>query len=374
MGHLKGAGGTSVDGPRITVVAGARPNFMKVAPVIAELQKRAEVRFVHTGQHYDVSLSGAFLIELGLPEPDLDLGIGSGSHAVQTGRTMIAFEEDLDANRPDVVVVAGDVNSTLACALAASKLQVPVAHIEAGLRSRDWTMPEEVNRVLTDRLSNWLLTPSEDADMNLVAEGLDPARIHRVGNTMIDTLLHNLPRARIAGEMRHRSLGLPDRFGIVTLHRPSNVDDTAQLADLLQALGEVARELTLLFPLHPRTRATLERHGLALPHGVLPCGPLSYLEFTGLLAAATVVLTDSGGIQEETTALGVPCLTLRDTTERPITCSLGTNRLVGRDPAAIVPAVRRALEDPPRASMIPLWDGHAGRRCADAILATACCP
>jgi UDP-N-acetylglucosamine 2-epimerase (non-hydrolysing) len=354
--------------PRVTVVAGARPNFMKVGPVLAGLEGRARLRFVHTGQHYDPGLSGAFLDELRIPAPDADFNVGSGRHATQTARVMLAFEQELVAHRPDAVVVVGDVNSTLACALTAAKEQVPVAHVEAGLRSFDRTMPEEVNRVLTDRLSTWLLTPSEEADANLRAEGIDADRIHRVGNTMIDTLLANLPRAQEAGAHRRRELRLPTRYGVVTLHRPSNVDDPARLGSLLRLLGEVAEELPLVLPLHPRTRSVVERHGVTVPGGLRTCGPLPYLEFTGLVSGATIVLTDSGGVQEETSALGIACLTLRDSTERPITCSHGTNRLVGSEPVDLVGTVRRTLADPPERHPIPLWDGHAGRRCADVII------
>lgn len=355
--------------PLVTVVAAARPNFMKVAPVITTLAGRSRVHFVHTGQHYDPGLSGTFLEELNLPAPDVNLGVGSGSHAEQTAAVMVAFESDLLANRPDAVVVVGDVNSTLACALVAAKQQVPVAHVEAGLRSGDWSMPEEVNRVLVDRISTWLLTPSADADANLRAEGLPAERIHRVGNTMIDTLLTNLPRAREAGATRRDELGLDGEYGIVTLHRPSNVDDPAMLAALLTALDEVAGALPLLMPLHPRTAAALTRHGVEVPGRIRTCGPLPYLEFIGLVAGARLVLTDSGGVQEETSVLGVPCLTLRTTTERPTTCELGTNRLIGVDPAAIVPASLAALDTPTRAAEIPLWDGRAGERTAEALLA-----
>jgi UDP-N-acetylglucosamine 2-epimerase (non-hydrolysing) len=354
--------------PRITVVAAARPNFMKVAPVIAALQTRSEVRFVHTGQHYDARLSETFLAELGLPEPNVNLGVGSGSHAEQTAAVLIAFERELIAHRPDAVVVAGDVNSTLACGLAAVKLHIPVAHVEAGLRSRDWEMPEEVNRVMTDRVSQWLFTTSTDADANLAAEGVDPSRVHLVGNTMIDTLLTHLPAARAAGAERRAELGLPERYGIVTLHRPSNVDDADRLRTLLAALGTVAERLPLLMPLHPRTVAALDVHGLTLPDQVTACEALPYLPFVGLVAGSSIVLTDSGGVQEETSVLGVPCLTLRASTERPVTCTRGTNRLIGVDPDAILPAVDEALATPTTPAEIPLWDGRAGERIAEVLL------
>jgi UDP-N-acetylglucosamine 2-epimerase (non-hydrolysing) len=355
--------------PRITVVAAARPNFMKIAPVIAALRDHAEVRFIHTGQHYDARLSDTFLSELGLPTPDVNLGVGSGSHAEQTAAVLIAFERELLAHRPDAIVVAGDVNSTLSCALAAVKLHLPVAHVEAGLRSGDWEMPEEINRVLTDRISQWLFTTSADADENLLREGVGAGRVHLVGNTMIDTLLAHLPAARTAGAERRTAFSLPERYGMVTLHRPSNVDDPDRLGALLSALGAVAERLPLLLPLHPRTAAMLEQHGLALPAGITTCEALPYLAFVGLVAGASLVLTDSGGVQEETSVLGVRCLTLRSTTERPVTCTHGTNRLIGLDPAAILPAVEAALATPVSPADIPLWDGRAGRRIADVLLA-----
>jgi UDP-N-acetylglucosamine 2-epimerase (non-hydrolysing) len=355
--------------PRITVVAAARPNFMKVAPVIAALRARADVRFVHTGQHYDARLSETFLAELGLPEPDVNLGVGSGSHAEQTAAVLVAFEQELLAHRSDAVVVAGDVNSTLACALAAVKLHVPVAHVEAGLRSGDWEMPEEVNRVVTDRISQWLFTTSADADTNLAAEGVDPARVHLVGNTMIDTLLRHLPTARTAGADRRVALGLPARYGVVTLHRPSNVDDPRRLTAMLTALGTVAEHLPLLLPVHPRTAAAMTAHGLSVPSGITTCEALPYLAFVGLVAGSALVLTDSGGVQEETSVLGVPCLTLRTSTERPVTCTHGTNRLIGVDPAAILPAAEAALAARAVPADIPFWDGRAGERIAGVLLA-----
>jgi UDP-N-acetylglucosamine 2-epimerase (non-hydrolysing) len=355
--------------PRITVVAAARPNFMKVAPVIAALRSRADVRFVHTGQHYDARLSDTFLAELGLPEPDVNLGVGSGSHAEQTAAVLVAFERELIDHRPDAVVVAGDVNSTLACAIAAVKLHVPVAHVEAGLRSGDWEMPEEVNRVVTDRISQWLFTTSADADESLAAEGVDPARVHLVGNTMIDTLLRHLPTARTAGADRRVALGLPERYGIVTLHRPSNVDDPERLTAMLTALGTVAERLPLLLPVHPRTATAMTEHGLSVPAGITTCEALPYLAFVGLVAGSALVLTDSGGVQEETSVLGVPCLTLRTSTERPVTCTHGTNRLIGIDPAAILPAAEAALAARVVRAGIPLWDGRTGERIAEVLLA-----
>jgi UDP-N-acetylglucosamine 2-epimerase (non-hydrolysing) len=357
-------------------VVGARPNFMKVAPLMAALARRgASQVLVHTGQHFDEKMSGVFFEELGLPRPDVDLGVGSGSHGEQTGRIMIAFEQALGRlpARPGAVVVPGDVNSTVAAALVASKLGIPVAHLEAGLRSRDRAMPEELNRIVTDHLSDLLLTPSPDADENLAAEGIPDSRVARIGNVMIDTLLTHLPKARALGVPGR--LGLePGRYAVVTLHRPSNVDDPEVLARLLVALGRIARELPVVFPVHPRTRARLASPALAQASSALLLEePLGYLEFLSLTSQARLVLTDSGGLQEETTALGVPCLTLRENTERPITVSEGTNTVVGTDPGRIVDAALRALGTPPGSGRRPaLWDGHAGERGAEAILALAC--
>ncbi|MBK6486613.1 MAG: UDP-N-acetylglucosamine 2-epimerase (non-hydrolyzing) [Gemmatimonadetes bacterium] len=362
---------------KVLVVAGARPNFMKVAPVLQALERAGHERvFVHTGQHYDASMSDAFFDDLGLPVPDRHLGVGSGSHASQTARVMEAFEPVVEETRPDWVVVVGDVNSTLACALVASKLRrshgCRIAHVEAGLRSNDWDMPEEVNRVVTDRLSHLLLTPSRDAEPNLVREGIDPSRIVFVGNVMIDSLLRILPRAR--------ALDMPGRLGVTegkyvlsTLHRPSNVDDRQQLAVILTALGELSRELPILLPLHPRTRDRV--HGFGLESMLEPLrtmDPLGYTEMLGLQSHATVVLTDSGGIQEETTVLGIPCVTLRESTERPVTVTEGTNRLApwplttdgilatARSAAlqGTVPVGERAPEG---------WDGRAGERIVAAL-------
>lgn len=350
---------------------------MKVAPVLQALERAGHERvFVHTGQHYDASMSDAFFDDLGLPVPDRHLGVGSGSHASQTARVMEAFEPVVEETRPDWVVVVGDVNSTLACALVASKLRrshgCRIAHVEAGLRSNDWDMPEEVNRVVTDRLSHLLLTPSRDAEPNLVREGIDPSRIVFVGNVMIDSLLRILPRAR--------ALDMPGRLGVTegkyvlsTLHRPSNVDDRQQLAVILTALGELSRELPILLPLHPRTRDRV--HGFGLESMLEPLrtmDPLGYTEMLGLQSHATVVLTDSGGIQEETTVLGIPCVTLRESTERPVTVTEGTNRLApwplttdgilatARSAAlqGTVPVGERAPEG---------WDGRAGERIVAAL-------
>jgi UDP-N-acetylglucosamine 2-epimerase (non-hydrolysing) len=351
----------------LTVVAAARPNFMKVAPVLRALEGRADTTLVHTGQHYDDHMSNVFFTELGIPRPDVNLGVGSGSHAEQTAAVMVAFEKQLLGSPTDAVVVVGDVNSTLAAALVATKLGVPVAHVEAGLRSGDWTMPEECNRVLTDRMSRWLFTPSPDGDANLLAEGIDASRIHLVGNVMIDTLLTNLDPARARAGVLRTELGGIDRYAVLTLHRPSNVDDVAALLRLIGAVAGAAPDMTIVFPVHPRTGARLEGH-TDLPANLRCLSPLPYLDFIGLVAGAELVLTDSGGIQEETSVLGVPCLTIRDNTERPITCELGTNRLIGTDPAAIAPAVLVARRAERRPASIPLWDGHAGERVADVLV------
>lgn len=340
---------------------------MKVAPVLRALEGRAETTLVHTGQHYDDQMSKVFFEELGIPRPDVNLGVGSGSHAEQTAAVMVAFEKQLIGSSTDAVVVVGDVNSTLAASLVATKLAIPVAHVEAGLRSGDWTMPEECNRVLTDRMSTWLFTPSADADANLRAEGVDVSRIHLVGNVMIDTLLANIDRARERAEALRGELGGLDRFAVLTLHRPANVDDSETLCRLIDAVAGAAPDLPIVFPVHPRTSARLEGRG-DLPSNLRCLEPMSYLDFIGLVAEAELVLTDSGGIQEETSVLGVPCLTIRNNTERPVTCGLGTNRLIGTDPAAIAPAVataRRAARTP---ASIPLWDGHAGERVAGVLL------
>ena len=317
---------------KVLVVAGARPNFMKVAPILRALREQGDQAvLVHTGQHYDASMSDAFFTDLGLPRPDHHLEVGSGSHAVQTARVMERFEPVLLEEEPDWLVVVGDVNSTLACALVASKLKqqtgVGIAHVEAGLRSNDWRMPEEVNRVLTDRLSDLLLTPSRDAEPNLRAEGIDPARIEFVGNVMIDTLFDQLPRARELDVPGSMGLGR-GQYAVSTIHRPSNVDDPEALAAILDALVTVSEEMPVVLPLHPRTRKTVEAFGFQSRLDRLRVRePLGYREMLSLTAGAAIVLTDSGGLQEETTALGIPCVTLREQTERPITVTEGTNRL-----------------------------------------------
>lgn len=356
------------------VVAGARPNFMKVAPILRAFgarppDDRRKVRLVHTGQHYDQQMSDSFFRDLELPRPDHHLGVGSGSHAQQTARIMTGFEAVCEAERPDCVVVVGDVNSTLGCALTASKLGIAVAHVEAGLRSRDRGMPEEINRLCTDAVSDLLFTTDELAGANLLAEGVDPAHIHFVGNTMIDTLLTSLDRAC--------ALPLPDGiapggYAVVTLHRPSNVDDPETLTALLDAIVEIAGRIPVVFPIHPRTRSNIEAFGLThrLNAGAVRLvDPLGYLAFTGLVARSRMVLTDSGGIQEETTVLGIPCITMRENTERPITCTHGTNVLVGTDPGRIRQAVCAALNRAPLTPEPPkMWDGQAGDRIVSVLL------
>ena len=355
---------------RIACIVGARPNFMKVAPVYQALAQRGlDVRLVHTGQHYDEKMSAVFFDDLGMPRPDSFLGVGSGSHAEQTARVMTGFDADCVQHQPDLVLVAGDVNSTIACALVAAKRGIAVGHIEAGLRSRDWSMPEEINRILTDQCSDLLLTPSPDGDENLLAEGVPAWRIRCVGNCMIDSLRAHLPAALALATPQGMGL-VPKDYAVATLHRPSNVDDPSQLAALLTALGQVSMKLPVVFPIHPRTRARIEQAGLHVAPGIQLCEPLGYLQFLGLMAQARLVLTDSGGIQEETTALAVPCLTLRANTERPITVTQGSNILLGADPDAIGPAVVSILQGRGTSGRVPdLWDGHAAQRIADIVCA-----
>jgi UDP-N-acetylglucosamine 2-epimerase (non-hydrolysing) len=344
-------------------VVGARPNFMKLTPVYRVLAQYEGVRqtLVHTGQHYDFNMSDVFFNQLGLPAPDINLQVGSGSHAQQTAQVISRFEPVVTDGKPDLVLVYGDVNSTVAAALVCAKLQVPVGHVEAGLRSFDRTMPEEINRLVTDQISDLLFTPSSDGNDNLAREGVAAEKIHLVGNVMIDTLMEMLPRATEPVPSY-----TPSRYALVTLHRPSNVDDIAWLEQMLRALSEISAELPILFPVHPRTRqrlksADLNGRGSSL-HLV---DPLPYLDFLALLRRATVVITDSGGIQEETTFLGIPCLTVRENTERPITAEMGTNTLVGRSIARIRWEVRKVLNGKGKQGKIPpLWDGHAAERIA----------
>lgn len=351
---------------KILHIVGARPNFMKIAPVMQAFARTGEVRqtLVHTGQHYDEELSRYFFEDLGLPRPDVDLGVGSASHAVQTGRVMIALEPVLERERPDWVFTVGDVNSTVAAALVAAKLGLRVAHVEAGLRSGDWSMPEEINRVVTDRLSDLLFTTEESGGENLRREGVPEEKIHFVGNVMIDTLLAHRERA-LALDMP-AEMGLEEGgYVLVTLHRPSNVDDADRLAALLDALGQLTAGTghPVVLPLHPRTSErirTLDLDDRLAPLNVLP--PLRYLEFLGLMASAGLVVTDSGGIQEETTVLGVPCITVRPNTERPATITHGTNRLYVGDPSGLLDEARSALLARRDGHVPPLWDGHAAER------------
>jgi UDP-N-acetylglucosamine 2-epimerase (non-hydrolysing) len=361
---------------KIIIVAGARPNFMKVAPLVEAMNRRSadfQSILVHTGQHYDAAMSDAFFRDLEMPEPEVDLGVGSSSHAVQTAEVIRAFEPYVISGRPDWVVVVGDVNSTVACALVCAKLNVKVAHVEAGLRSRDRRMPEEINRLLTDQIAELLLTPSPDADANLLAEGIPPERIRFVGNIMIDSLLKHLP---LAGKSKIReSLGLAGKdYAVLTLHRPSNVDELQTLGGILDALEAIGRRLPIVFPAHPRTLKMIAELGLEKrvhAHGLRLTDPLGYLDFLQLLSGARLVLTDSGGIQEETTVLGIPCITLRENTERPITVEQGTNTIAGTDTTRIVAAANHALDNRPNKSALhapELWDGHTADRILDALI------
>lgn len=345
-------------------MVGARPNFMKAAPVLRALGQHEGVKqsLVHSGQHYDGNMLDVFFVQLGIPAPNVNLAVGSGGHAQQTAEIMARFEPVLLERKPDLVVVYGDVNSTVAAALVCSKLLIPVAHVEAGLRSFDRTMPEEINRLITDQLADLLFTPSADGDENLRHEGIAAPKIHCVGNVMIDTLVRLLPRA----EQIPRN-GLPARFALVTLHRPSNVDDGEALKNILTAMRQACEDLAIVFPVHPRTRQRIAEYGIDVK-GLLLKDPLGYLEFLALQQRATVVITDSGGIQEETTYLGVPCITVRENTERPVTVTLGTNTLVGKDMARLEVEVANILGGKgKRGSVPPLWDGHAGERIAKMI-------
>ena len=352
----------------ICTVVGARPNFVKMAPVIAELDRRRIPQFlVHTGQHYDEKMSAVFFEELGMPRPDVYLGVGSGSHAQQTAKVLLAFEPVLVERRPDLVMVAGDVNSTLACALAARKLDIRVAHLEAGLRSFDRRMPEEINRLLTDQISEILFVTEPSGRENLLREGIGAEKIHFVGNTMIDSLDRHLTAALKKSPWKAYGLK-PGDYVLATLHRPANVDEPAALLEIFSALEQIAGHWPLLFPAHPRTVSQLEEQGIQ-PERVRLIEPVGYLEFLGLMARARFVLTDSGGIQEETTALGVPCITIRENTERPVTISAGTNQLAGIHAEGILKAVA-VIDSRPAASERPtFWDGQAAARVADVLAA-----
>ena len=353
----------------IVHVVGARPNYMKIAPLMDALKDAPGIRqiLVNTGQHYDEAMSKSFLRELQLPTPDRNLEVGSASHTVQTAKVMIGFEEVCLADKPDLVVVAGDVNSTMAATLVAAKLMIPVAHLEAGLRSFDRGMPEEVNRIVTDCLADLLLTPSTDGDENLLKEGVPREKIHFVGNIMIDTLMRHLPMATL-DRLRGRVAVTDKGYGVLTLHRPSNVDDPAILRRILVAIAHVARQMPVVFPVHPRTRGRLSSFGVEdLLTNVILTEPMGYIDFLSLSSHARIILSDSGGLQEESTALSIPCLTLRENTERPVTVTHGTNRVVGTRTQAILDGYAEALargHDPRRP---PLWDGQTAGRIATVL-------
>lgn len=365
---------------RVDCIVGARPNFVKMAPILAAFATHGgyQARLIHTGQHYDLEMNAVFFQQLGLPEPDLNLEVGSGSQTAQTAHIMLGLEQAFLTGNPDLVLVVGDVNSTLAAALVSAKLRIPLAHVEAGLRSFDMAMPEEINRIVTDRLSDLLFTTERAAERQLVSEGISPDAVHFVGNVMIDTLLANAEKA-IPVEQTLQSRGIPssavsasaEGFVLATLHRPSNVDDPRQLGALLDVLGETARSIPVLFTMHPRTKAQIVSSGLddkiSVP-GFTPLPPLSYFEMLGAMQAARVVVTDSGGLQDETTALGIDCLTVRDSTERPVTIEQGTSTLVGSSPAALHRALQEALASRRSAHRMPeLWDGRAAHRIAAVI-------
>ena len=347
-------------------VVGARPNFVKAAPVLRAIRERGiRQTLVHTGQHYDCNMSDVFFSQLEIPEPDVNLEVGSGSHASQTAEIMRRFEAVVLERKPDLVLVYGDVNSTVAAALVCTKLLVQVGHVEAGLRSFDRTMPEEINRIVTDQLSDILFTPSQDGDANLLHEGVSRDRIHFVGNVMIDSLIRLLPVAESCARN-----GLPERFALATLHRPSNVDDAERLREILQCLTSISEKLNIVFPVHPRTRQRIAEFGMNTDR-LLLFDPMPYIEFLSLQRRATVVITDSGGIQEETTYLGVPCLTMRTNTERPITVTAGTNILIGDDRKRLIAEVRNILDGNAKNGVIPpLWDGNTGERIADILQQT----
>ena len=367
---------------RVDCIVGARPNFVKIAPIMHAFlgDARFRVRLIHTGQHYDAAMNEVFFQELAIPAPDINLEVGSGTNTQQTARIMLGLEGVLLADEPDMLVVVGDVNSTMAAALVAAKLLIPVTHVEAGLRSRDRTMPEEINRLVTDRLSDLLLTTEREAAGNLIAEGIAPAQIKLVGNVMIDTLHASLARARpVAETLREHAASdgflaaAKQGYGFVTLHRPSNVDDPRTLRGIIEALAEISAELPLVFAIHPRTRATIAANGLGpviAAARILTTPPLSYLQALGLMREARIAITDSGGVQEETTALGVPCLTVRENTERPITVDEGTNALVGNAPDRLRAAVREVLAGGGKRGRIPeMWDGKAAVRVVEHVAA-----
>ena len=359
---------------KIINIVGARPNLVKIAPLLKEMRRHGEIVpvLVHTGQHYDEKLSDIFFRQMGIPEPDVNLGVGSGSQASQTAEVLRKIEPILIEQKPDVVLVVGDVNSTLATSLAAAKLSIPIVHVEAGLRSFDRTMPEEINRIVTDSLADYLFATEEEAVTNLIREGRAKERIYLVGNVMIDALQQFLPiaqKSRIGEELGLKNGADWQRYALLTLHRPSNVDSTETLARLLGAIEAVADQMPVIFPVHPRTEPRLKEAGGRRHPGIRMVAPIGYLDFLCLLSRATLVLTDSGGIQEETTVLGVPCLTMRENTERPVTVTEGTNQIVGQDPAKIIAAARDILAGKIKTGRVPhLWDGHAAERIVEIIL------
>ncbi|HSB98673.1 MAG TPA: UDP-N-acetylglucosamine 2-epimerase (non-hydrolyzing) [Burkholderiaceae bacterium] len=359
-------------GPLIDIIAGARPNFMKIAPIIRAIEARQKAdgtlrwRLVHTGQHYDARMSADFFEQLNIPEPDVNLEVGSGTQAEQTAAIMVRYEQLLLQQRSALCLVVGDVTSTMACAIVAQKLCIPVAHVEAGIRSGDWTMPEEINRMVTDAITNWFFTTSEVANDNLRRAGVADRRIFFVGNTMIDTLLANLPRLRAPPFWSEAKLQ-PGRYFVMTMHRPANVDTAHGFAAVLKAIGDGVRGMPVVFPVHPRTAKTLAALG-DLPNNLLFVDPQPYLEFNYLVRHAKAVITDSGGVTEETTVMGVPCITMRDTTERPETVTLGTNELIGTDPAKLKPALDRLFDGRWKTGAVPpLWDGKTGERIVERL-------
>lgn len=368
---------------KVLCVAGARPNFVKIAPLMEEMKKRKGINclLVHTGQHYDFKMSQIFFQNLGIPEPDIYLNVGSGSHAEQTGKIMVEFEKVLLKERPDLVIVVGDVNSTIACSLTAAKMGIPIAHVEAGLRSFDRTMPEEINRILTDALSDYLFTTEKSAKTNLLREGIKKDKIHFVGNIMIDSLLKNIKKTKRSQILK--KLGLEQgEYALVTLHRPANVDKRQELAEILEALGTIQKRIKVVYPAHPRTKKNIDDFNLVNRFSFLRasienekngnfliCDPLGYLDFVMLMMNAKFILTDSGGIQEEATVLNIPCLTMRNNTERPITIELGTNKIIGTDKKRIIDESLKIISGKRKLGKIPpLWDGKTARRIVDILL------
>lgn len=363
---------------KLFIVAGARPNFMKIAPLMRELRRGThpfESKLVHTGQHYDKEMSDVFFEELEIPKPDYHLEVGSGSHAEQTAKVMVRFEEICLKDPPDIVVVVGDVNSTLACAIVAKKLHIQVAHVEAGLRSFDRDMPEEINRLVTDVLSDYFFVTEKSGVEHLLKEGQPPEKIFFVGHVMIDNLFHQVEKLATLPAESLGTAALKRRFpayGVVTLHRPSNVDDAEIFGGIMGALAEISKDLPLIFPVHPRTRGNLRKFGIEIPATIALTQPLAYMDFLNLFKDARLVLTDSGGLQEETTALGIPCLTLRENTERPVTVSEGTNVVVGVDPARILAEAGAILAGRGKQGRRPeFWDGHAAERILKALAASS---